>query len=237
MNFLRACRYSIQLFNIKVRSEIKSVPKRTDKLKIFKRKYMYDADLRKEVTQDVLLYRNDVTSFHQLLQGATVINYIVWVWLSSFALSYLQSPDPEVLKADISKKEVVDRSSYGYKFFEKIASFTAMYKYYIIGFCCIVGYGTGFATSFYVTRNIHSIALKRGGDKVSIYTNAFIPTHSHLNEITVPLNHVSCQQSRQQSSAYIAMKIKNHSFYYLISKSGSFVSPELFDRSVGLKRL
>ena len=236
MNFLRIARCSRLLFNFKPKPFTNIASKVTETFKIFKRKYMYDMDLRKEITQDTLLYRHDVTRFNQLLQAGTVVNYIVWVWLATFALQHIESPDPEKLKQQLAKNRNVEKSSYAYSIFEKMINFTSYYNFYIMMFCVVIGYGTGIATSFYVTRNIHSIVLKRGGDKVSIYTNAYVPTSTFLHEQVIPLSHISCRQSRQESPGYISVKIKDKRFYYLISKKGSFVSPELFDRTVGLQR-
>lgn len=67
-----------------------------------------------------------------------------------------------------------------------------------------------------------------------------VTTYSHFGrtkDFTVPLNDISCKQSRLAEGVQVSLKIRSRWFYYLLDKrAGKFVEPQLFDYVIGLNR-
>ncbi|KYN12630.1 hypothetical protein ALC57_15358 [Trachymyrmex cornetzi] len=50
------------------------------------------------------------------------------------------------------------------------------------------------------------------------------------SKLNLPVGTVRCTANRQDGTGvYLPLKIENRSFYYLVSRSGTFVNSELFD--------
>ncbi|XP_076166205.1 uncharacterized protein LOC143146074 isoform X2 [Ptiloglossa arizonensis] len=82
-------------------------------------------------------------------------------------------------------------------------------------------------------RCVKYIILHKGGEEISIITY-----HLFKNEriLKLPLNTVSSICSRSEKKVYIPIKIKGHSFYFLIDGLGKFVNENLFDNTIGTKK-
>lgn len=82
-------------------------------------------------------------------------------------------------------------------------------------------------------RSVSSVTLHAGGDKVTILTAGIFGLGS---SIRLPLKQISCLSHRSEVPAMIPLKIKGHSFYYLLDKQGHVSNAKLFDFTVGAYR-
>lgn len=201
-----------------------------------KLRFNLDFDLSKEVLKDLKIYEYYRPYYFMMVQGLSLVGFIVFVYLAQFAFKYIKSPTPQDEMKKVLELNPSAEQSKGYYVFEKIARFSGQYKYILTGICIFIGYGSLVASTLYTTRSVHGLILKRGGNDVTILTSPFIPTPAKFRRVNVPLKDISCRQSRDESTDYISMKVKGHRFYYLIDKKGIFFSPDLFDRSVGMSR-
>ncbi|KAL1426176.1 hypothetical protein MTO96_018436 [Rhipicephalus appendiculatus] len=110
---------------------------------------------------------------------------------------------------------------------------TQPYRYGLVAFCTAFGTLVAVGSSMFVLRNVRSLLLLKGGQRVAVQTYA---PFRELRAFQVPLEHISCGQSRLQKSSYITLKIKGHWLYYVLDQRGVFPHPELFDNTVGMAR-
>ena len=85
----------------------------------------------------------------------------------------------------------------------------------------------------YPARAVQTLWLLKGGNSVRVSTYSVFKKYQTL---TVPVNSVTCLQTRADASAQIPMKISGKWFFYLLDKRGKFHNPELFDFVIGLNR-
>ncbi|XP_037575502.1 transmembrane protein 223-like [Dermacentor silvarum] len=110
---------------------------------------------------------------------------------------------------------------------------TDPYRYGLTAFCVAIGTLVVTSSSIFLLRSVRSIVLLKGGQQVFVQTYApFV----ELRAFEVPLEHISCRQSRLQKSSYISLKIKGHRLYYMLDQRGIFPHPKLFDNTVGVAR-
>lgn len=195
-------------------------------------------DAAKEILRETTIYKNENIMSMWKLQGAAIANFIIWVYLVSFAVYYLQSENnAEVVKKKV-KEGKIKAESKGYSIWQKIIRFEVQNHLLIGSICFIIGIGGVAIIGGYATRNINRIILrpgKKGVPSVSLSTYTFLPSKfSHT--IEVPLTSVSCVTSREHKSSFVTLKVKGKWMFYLIDKSGTFINPYLFDRTIGLKR-
>ncbi|KAF2346506.1 hypothetical protein FHG87_022739 [Trinorchestia longiramus] len=85
---------------------------------------------------------------------------------------------------------------------------------------------------FHTIRSVKHIVLRKGGNSVTIAT----PTpFGRTRYITRPLQQLTATSSRMERS-YMALKVQGKPFHFLVDTRGNFVRPELFDRTVGVRR-
>jgi hypothetical protein len=85
----------------------------------------------------------------------------------------------------------------------------------------------------YPSRAVRSLWLLKGGKSIQLETYSVLAPQRSL---TVPVDNVSCLQSRADTAAQIPMKVKDKWFFFLLDKRGTFYNTELFDFAVGLTR-
>ena len=85
----------------------------------------------------------------------------------------------------------------------------------------------------YPARAVQTLWLLKGGNSVRVNTYSVLKKYQTL---TVPVNSVTCLQTRADAAAQIPMKISGKWFFYLLDKRGKFHNPELFDFVIGLNR-
>ncbi|XP_065647530.1 transmembrane protein 223 isoform X2 [Hydra vulgaris] len=82
-------------------------------------------------------------------------------------------------------------------------------------------------------RSVSSITLLKGGKDVMIKT--FTPFGKYFTVIC-ELENISAVQHRTAIVSQIPLKIKGRRFHFLMDKSGEFIQPTLYDKTVGIKR-
>jgi len=85
----------------------------------------------------------------------------------------------------------------------------------------------------YPARAVQTLWLLKGGNSVRVSTYSVFKKYQTL---TVPVNSVTCLQTRADASAQIPMKISGKWFFYLLDKKGKFHNPELFDLVVSYRK-
>ncbi|KAI1284817.1 putative transmembrane protein [Halotydeus destructor] len=198
--------------------------------------FIYDSDLSKDVKQDTVLYENNSRRFFYFVQGGSLIGFGLWVYLGFFFQKYVKSPTIEDEKKRLVQANAAVQETTGFKSLDKISSIVGNYKTAIVCLCIAMAYSTILLATLFTIKNVQSIILKKGGKQVLIRTLAAIPRQGRFREIAVPLKNVSSQQARTEDYNFVMLKLKGYRLYFLISKDGVFMNPELFDRSVGMTR-
>lgn len=82
-------------------------------------------------------------------------------------------------------------------------------------------------------KSVRYLILRKGGEAVTFVTYG---PFGRNRIMTVPLKHVSCQQTREAAKSYIPIKVENQYLHYVLDLSGEFRNKQLFDATAGLKR-
>lgn len=89
----------------------------------------------------------------------------------------------------------------------------------------------------YPRRQIHSITLLAGGDKVRF--TLFSPwALKKPSELVLPLKDVSCVSGRDSKRTFSILKLRGYKMYHLVSLGGKaeFLQPQLYDKYLGYSR-
>jgi len=87
----------------------------------------------------------------------------------------------------------------------------------------------------YSGRCVQSITLLKSSGEVLLTT--YTPLGTAYKTI-VPIRHVSALEPLQgeYKAGYLPLKVKDHSFNFLVNRTGDFPRPTLFERTVGMSR-
>lgn len=55
--------------------------------------------------------------------------------------------------------------------------------------------------------------------------------------MTLGLENISCKQMRTEAKSQLPLKIKGHTWHYILDMRGEFKHPKLFDSTCGLARV
>lgn len=177
-------------------------------------------EINSDFSKDIVLFRFDNSTFYKLLGLFGMAQLFFWLYLAQFSYRNL-------------KDVPTDANSTSKPFWRKINLGQNKYRYGITFLCMSVGYMVAIVSAFLPLRTISSIVLCKGGIKARILTYTPFGT---TRKIEVPLNNISCQQSRHSASSNMTLKIKGRWFFFLIDRRGVFLQPKLFDHTVGLYR-
>ncbi|XP_021916603.1 transmembrane protein 223 isoform X2 [Zootermopsis nevadensis] len=95
------------------------------------------------------------------------------------------------------------------------------------------GYGILTAAWFFTLKSVRYLILRKGGDKLTFVT--YTPFGKN-RMLTVDVNKVSSQESRQNARVQLPIKVKNYRLFFVLDMKGEFQNPKLFDHTAGLKR-
>lgn len=91
------------------------------------------------------------------------------------------------------------------------------------------------AAVMFSRRSVSALILRKGGENVTFVLFGFLGIRTSF---TVPISRVSCRHSRSAVTSQLPMKVKGHSFHYILDKQqGRFLNGRLFDYTVGMKRV
>ncbi|XP_046845022.1 transmembrane protein 223-like [Xenia sp. Carnegie-2017] len=176
--------------------------------------------------QDILLFEYDRRSFFKILGLATLSQLVFWSYMSYVMYAYVR-PASQVLRERSSSKQIKE-----YSYFPTIL----LHPKVQMGMS-IASMGLGlfffFAGRMYAKRSVHQLILLRNGAQLIVRTHTL---YGGTQEICVPLTDVSCFGSRFDTSPFVILKMRNHSYYFMLDKRGDFLQSTLFDTNVGVKR-
>lgn len=179
------------------------------------------------VAKHTEIYRYDNFRVFAALRMFTVSQAFLWAYMAQVCYTITDPKEAPPPGADTSGR-------FGGLFqFLRERLTTQPYRYGLVVFCTAVGTVVAVGSSMFVLRNVRSLVLLKGGQRVAVQTYA---PFKELRTFQVPLEHVSCGQSRLQKSSYITLKIKDHRMHYVLDQRGLFPHPELFDNTVGMAR-
>ncbi|KAK8773333.1 hypothetical protein V5799_012133 [Amblyomma americanum] len=157
----------------------------------------------------------------------TVVQLFLWSYMAHYC--YAVTDPSEGVPSDVKRSGRVG----GLLEFLRERLTTDRYRYGLVALCTTVGSLVVAGSSLFVLRSVRSIVLLKGGQRVWVQTYA---PFRDVRGLEVPLEHISCLQSRLRKSSYITLKIKGHWFYFMLDQRGTFPHPRLFDNTVGVSR-
>lgn len=173
------------------------------------------------VRGDVMVFTYANARFFRMLSVFGIVQFFFWSHMAVVAYSGVR---------DLRAQSSEETSSW----WSMVANFQHEHRYRIAIACIALGYVVLFFTWMYPQRTVSKLVLMKGGQMVRV------TTYSHFGRtknFTVPLNDISCKQSRLAEGVQVSLKIRSRWFYYLLDKrEGKFVEPQLFDYVIGLNR-
>lgn len=86
----------------------------------------------------------------------------------------------------------------------------------------------------FTLRSVRFLVLHQGGKSVSFVT--YGPFNKN-RVMSVPINCISAQESREAARVHLPIKVKNRNFFYILDmRQGEFKNGKLYDFTVGMKR-
>ncbi|XP_055379924.1 transmembrane protein 223 [Condylostylus longicornis] len=178
-------------------------------------------DVNTNVVKDVVIFKYENPKFFKVINLFGLSQFFFWTYLSHFAFTTLRdAPVDET----IAKEEV---------WYKRINLGENKFRNALTIFSFLIGYGVLTAAWLFTLRSVRFLVLKKGGKSISLVT------YSPFGEnriMTVPLNCVSAETSRESAKVQLPLKIKNRKLFYILDMRGEFTNPRLFDYTVGLKR-
>ncbi|KAB0792631.1 hypothetical protein PPYR_14590 [Photinus pyralis] len=171
------------------------------------------------LVKDVILYKYDNPRFFKLLNIFAVCQFGFWTYLSLFAYTSL--------------RDAPSTSSPGAPWYQRINLGENKYRNGIAFLSFLLGYGILAISWMYTLRSVRYLVLHKGGSKVTFVTYAPFGVNRMM---TVGLENMSCQQTRQNATTQLPIKVKNRFMYYILDMKGEFKNAALFDYTAGLKR-
>ncbi|CAH1986752.1 unnamed protein product [Acanthoscelides obtectus] len=177
-------------------------------------------DVNTNVTKDVILFKNPNDKFYKIISIFAVFQFGFWTYLSIFAYTTLKDSPVDTEKAKA--------------WYEKINLGENKYRNGLTLISFLIGWGLLSVSWMYCLRSVKYLILRKGGREVTIVT--FTPTGRN-RMFTLGVENINCKELRQTAKAHIPLKVKGHSFHYLLDVTkGEFRNPLLFDHTAGLRR-
>ncbi|KAK5640431.1 hypothetical protein RI129_011242 [Pyrocoelia pectoralis] len=171
------------------------------------------------LVKDVILYKYDNPRFFKFLNIFAFCQFSFWTYLSLFAYTSLRdAPVPSSTTAP---------------WWQRINLGENKYRNGITFLSFLLGYGILSISWMYTLRSVRYLVLHKGGGKVTFVT--YTP-YGVNRMMTVGLENVSSQQTRQSATTQLPIKVKNRFMYYILDMKGEFKNGPLFDYTAGLKR-
>ncbi|KAG9339014.1 hypothetical protein JZ751_024417 [Albula glossodonta] len=164
------------------------------------------------VAQDVVLFEHDRTRVIQLLSLLYASLVLLWSGLALwFSVSLPDTLPSEATIMMLSPK---------------------VWRNVMIVLCLVAGGASAGLGFLYCRQSVGRVILHKGGGKVTLTMQSPWGL-DQARRITAPLAQVACHTPPQDSQSFLALQVKDHSFYFRLSKKGTFQNPKLFDITVG----
>ncbi|CAH1113303.1 unnamed protein product [Psylliodes chrysocephalus] len=185
----------------------------------FQRNFSQVLDVNTNVPKDVILYKHDNSRYFKIMNLAGFVQFGFWTYLSITAYTTLKDAPVDHSKAT--------------RWWEKLNLGDNKYRNGITFCTGLIGWGVLALTWMYTLRSVKYIILRQGGQLLTIVTYTPITANRMF---TLNLKNVSALDTRASAKNHLALKVKGHSFYYLIDMKGEFKNTTLFDHTVAVKR-
>lgn len=177
-------------------------------------------DVNTNVAKDVILFKYDNGRFYKILNVFAICQFGFWVYLSHFSFTTLKD-------VPINKSETA-------AWYQKINLGENKYRNTMAIVAFLIGYGILIVSWTYTLKSVRYLVLHKGGKELSFVTY----TPFGRNRIMkVPVESVSCKETRAASKSQLPIKVKNYYLHYILDMRGEFRNPTLFDHTAGLRRI
>jgi len=188
------------------------------------------------VTKDVLLFKYENQRFFSILNFFALSQFMFWSYLAHFSYTTLRDISKEDAEKQLKENMRLTSDnveSISLVWWRRINLGENKYRYGITLLCLSIGYIILVGAVLFTKRTVRYLTLLKGGQHVQLicYSPFWRP-----RLITVPLEHMTCNVSRDHIRGHLPIKIKNYWMYFLLDKSGTFTNTQLFDYTAGLKR-
>ncbi|KAL2094721.1 hypothetical protein ACEWY4_009440 [Coilia grayii] len=181
------------------------------------------------VTKDIVLFEHDRTRFFRLLTLFCGGQFLFWTYLAHFAFTGLRDTHGGSNESRKVRSEIG-----GWFSFDMNLGSNSWRFGFTVGCLSIGGAILGLGILF-SRRSVSRVILHRGGGMVTVSTQSPLGP-SKARSMTMPLSQVACHAHRHESPSFIPLKIKGHTFYFLMDKEGKINNVKLFDITVGAYR-
>lgn len=183
-------------------------------------------------SRDVTLFEHDRSAFFRVLSVFCGGQFLFWTYLGHFAYTGLRDTRATT-RTDGTKAAHTTGLAGMWSFEMNLGSNTWRYGF-TVG-CLAIGAGIVGLGVLFCRRSVSQVVLHRGGRMVTVSTQSPMGL-GRGRRITVPLSQVACYAHRQESPSFIPLKVKGHTFYFLLDKEGTVNNARLFDITVGAYR-
>lgn len=178
-------------------------------------------EVNTNVAKDVILYRYDNPKFFRIVNIFALCQFGFWTYLSHFAFTSMRDAPVPKDRDDLPWWRKINLGENKYRNGLTVLSF-------------LIGYGILTAAWLFTLKSVRYLILRKGGDKLTFVT--YTPFGKN-RMMTVDVNKVSSQESRQNARVQLPIRVKNFSLFFMLDMKGEFKNPKLFDHTAGLKRV
>lgn len=178
-------------------------------------------EVNTKVVKDVILYRYDNPKFFRIVNIFALCQFGFWTYLSHFAFTTL-------------KDAPVPNDTENLPWWRRINLGENKYRNTLTVLSFLIGYGILTAACLFTLKSVRYLILRKGGDKLTFVT--YTPFGKN-RMMTVDVNKVSSEESRQNARVQLPIKVKGYHLYFVLDMRGEFRNPKLFDSTAGLKRV
>lgn len=183
-------------------------------------------------SRDVTLFEHDRSGFFRVLSVFCGGQFLFWTYLGHFAYTGLRDTRASTRTGGTKAAHTTGLAGM-WSFEMNLGSNTWRYGF-TVG-CLAIGAGIVGLGVLFCRRSVSQVVLHRGGRMVTVSTQSPMGL-GRGRRITVPLSQVACYAHRQESPSFIPLKVKGHTFYFLLDKEGTVNNARLFDITVGAYR-
>lgn len=188
----------------------------------------FEADIN--VTNDVMLFKNERSTFYRLVSAFGLAQLIFWLYLAKFAHGNLQDASPEVEKNQIEAHK--DTHPKTVLFLQWMNFSENKYRIGITVSFATVGYLVAMGAFLFTLRSVRYLVLLKGGQFVRVITYAPVGAR----RITIPLSYISGQQALSKDKPYYPFKIKGYWFNFLADMNGELLEQKIFQNTIAISR-
>lgn len=179
-------------------------------------------DTNTKVVKDVIMFKHDNVTFFKMLNAFALAQFFFWTYLSHFCFTRLRD-------TPVNREKKEDQP-----WWRNINLGENKYKNTLAVLCFILGYGILAGSWMFTLKSVRFLILRKGGKEVTFVTYG---PFGNNRIMTVPLQNISCEESRKSARVQIPIKVKGHLLYYMLDMRGEFTNARLFDITAGLKRV